>query len=274
MTGHAATVDEQRAAIRRTVGWILVGALCVAALTAIVAIVSGDFDDDDWRVIATSFAFGIYSALGAAGATLRLRASENLRTLGLATMVLCATGFVLLIPALWIDDDHENLWRFWGFATLGAFACSHASLMAGGFRDGDGPAVRYLGIASIALACLDSGIGMLAIAEAFDDVDEGFAQFVGVLIVLMVLTTALTPIVRRLQRAEPGTPAAAARVSQGAAPAAGERTAATPPPAPLAAEVIAAADRIETLNADPGNRAPEIRREVQRLRELARSYSR
>jgi hypothetical protein len=287
MTAQAATADEQRAAIRRTVGWILVGALCVAALTAIVAIVSGDFDDDDWRVIATSFAFGIYSALGAAGATLRLRASENLRTLGLATMLLCATGFVLLMPALWIDEDHEELWRFWGFATLGAFACSHASLMAGGFRDGDGPAVRYLGIASIALASLDSGIGMLAIAEAFDDVDEGFAQLVGVLVVLMVLTTALTPIVRRLQRAEPRVDARAAgvapraseraaapRASEGAIPPpAGERAAA-PPPAPLAAEVIAAADRIEALNADPGNRAPEIRREVQRLRELARTYSR
>jgi hypothetical protein len=37
--------------------------------------------------------------------------------------------------------------------------------------------------------------------------------------------------------------------------------------------VIAAADRLDALNADPGNRAPEIRRELQRLRELARSHS-
>ena len=42
----------------------------------------------------------------------------------------------------------------------------------------------------------------------------------------------------------------------------------------LATEVRAAADRIEALNADPGNRAPDIRRECERLRGLARSYSR
>jgi hypothetical protein len=37
--------------------------------------------------------------------------------------------------------------------------------------------------------------------------------------------------------------------------------------------VLAAADRIDSLNGDPGNRATEIRREVERLRELVRTYS-
>jgi hypothetical protein len=38
--------------------------------------------------------------------------------------------------------------------------------------------------------------------------------------------------------------------------------------------LLAAADRIEALNGDPGNRAPDIRRECERLRELVRSHSR
>jgi hypothetical protein len=71
-----------------------------------------------------------------------------------------------------------------------------------------------------------------------------------------VLTTALAPILRRL-----------------------ERPATTPPrpaeaPRGLAAEVAAAADRIDALNGDPGNRASDIRRECERLRELARSHPR
>jgi len=251
-------------AIRRTLGWILVGALCLAALIAIVAILDGGFDEHDLRMIATSIAFAIYSAVGASGASLRLRASENLRTLGLVTIVCSVAAFLLLLPALWIDEDHETLWRWWGAATLAAFATSHASLMTGAFRDTDSASVRALGWISIVLATFDSSLGVLAIAEAFETIDEGFAQLVAVLVVLMVLTTALTPIVRRMQRSAPTT--AAAVPPAPAAPA--------PPPATLSAEVIAAADRIEALNADPGNRAPEIRREVQRLRELARTYER
>lgn len=313
-------MDAQRAAIRRALSWILVGALCVAALTAIVAVVSGDFDETDARVVATSVAFGIYSATGASGATLRLRQNENLRTLGLATMIFSTAGFLLLLPAIWGDWDNETLWRWWGAATLATFACSHASLMAGAVRPDDGPAVRVLGTASIALASLDSGIGILAIAGAFDEVEvESAAQGLAVLVILMLLTTALTPIVRRIQRPAPGAAgrgggvaagggaapaggvAAGTRAAgggvvagRGAAPAGGvapgTRAAAgtraapgTRPAAPggsgaapsasLAAEVIATADRIEALNADPGNRAPEIRREVQRLRELARTHS-
>ena len=277
----------QRAEIRRPLSWILVGALCISALTAIVAILGGGFDEDDARVIGTSMSFGVYSALAATGASLRLRASENLRTLGLVTVFLSAAGFIFLMPGLWwTDDNHENVWRIWGIATLGALACSHASLTTGAFRDTDSQAVRYLGITSISLSAFESGIGILAIAGAFDDVDlsDGAAQFLSVLVILLLLTTALTPIVRRIQRAAPGEPTPAPPPSPApprspttpapTAPVPTERTPATPPPAPLAAEVIAAADRIEALNADPGNRAPEIRREVQRLRELARTYSR
>jgi hypothetical protein len=36
--------------------------------------------------------------------------------------------------------------------------------------------------------------------------------------------------------------------------------------------VIQIADKIDALNSDPGNRAPEIRVEVNRLRNLAQSF--
>jgi hypothetical protein len=262
-------MDEQRAAIRRTLAWILVGALCIAALTAIAAVLSGDFDDTDARVIGTSLGFAVFSATGATGATLRLRQSENLRTLGLATVVVSALAFLLLLLAMWNEGaDDDALWRWWGAATLATFACSHASLMGGALRPGDSDAVRLLGVSSIALACVDSGIGILAVAEVFEDVEESAGQLLAVLVILMILTTALTPIVRRLQRTAPPPPDAATRAEPASAPSG------PPAPAAFAAEVIATADRIEALNADPGNRAPEIRREVQRLRELARLHSR
>jgi hypothetical protein len=41
--------DQRRAAIGRTLGWTLVAGLTIAAITASFAILSGDFDDTDWR---------------------------------------------------------------------------------------------------------------------------------------------------------------------------------------------------------------------------------
>jgi hypothetical protein len=40
----------------------------------------------------------------------------------------------------------------------------------------------------------------------------------------------------------------------------------------VASQVLEIADRIEVLNGDPGNRAPEIRAELTRLRKLAQSF--
>jgi hypothetical protein len=40
----------------------------------------------------------------------------------------------------------------------------------------------------------------------------------------------------------------------------------------LATAVIRIADRIEVLNSDPGNRAPEIQAEVKRLKKLAQCF--
>jgi FtsH-binding integral membrane protein len=262
-----ATADRQRAAIRRWLGWILVATLCIAALTAIVAILEGELSEDDARVIGASLGFGIFSALAAPGATLRLRASERLRAVGLVTLLLAAASYVLLLAALFTGNDDEDTWRLFGIFGLGSLFASHASLVVGAMRDTDSVAVLAIAIGSIVLSAVDSGIGILAITGAFDDVDdpEGLVRFTAVLVVLMLLTTVLPPIMRRLQAkpavrsAEPSRAGASAEPSQG--------------PGPLAEEVMAAVDRIEALNADPGNNAPMIRRECERLRELARTHS-
>jgi hypothetical protein len=63
------------------------------------------------------------------------------------------------------------------------------------------------------------------------------------------LTTILPPLLRRL-----------------------DTVAATVGPS-LAAEVLAAAERISRLNADPGINAPAIQRECERLRALAQAHA-
>ena len=227
--------------IRRALGWALVLSLCVAALTAIAAVLNGDFDDTDGRIIATSIGFGVFSALGAAGASPRLQEPPPARLLGIATMVLALISFVLLPVALW-DESSDASWERWGCFSLAALATSHASLVIGARRPTDSDGVRLLGVISIGLATFDAFLGILAISGAVEDVDDG-AQLVAVLVILLVLTTALPPILRGIQRR-------------------------AEPPASLTAELLAAADRIEALNGDP-----YVRRECERLRELARSHA-
>jgi hypothetical protein len=227
--------------VRRALGWALVLSLCVAALTAIGALLNGDLDDTDWKVISTSLGFGIYTALGSAGASLRSRESPGLRTLGLVTMALALVAFVLLPFALWVEDGDAS-WERWGAVSLAALAASHASLVLGARRSTDGDGIRFLSAISVALATIDAGIGILAIAGAFDDLDSG-AQAVAVMVILLILTTALPPILRKLHG-----------------------PAAPPAPAPLARELLAAADRIEALHADAATL-----RECERLRGLARA---
>lgn len=259
---------DPRAAIRRALSWALVVALCVASLTAMGAILSGDFDETDGRVILTSLGFAVFSATAASGASLRLRASAGLRALGAATAALSVLSFLLLLLGLWrlVDDD---AWRWFGSAALAALACSHTSLVVGTARETDGVAVQVLARASIALAAVDAFAGILAVTGAVDEVDGSAGQLIAALVILLMLTTALPPVLRRVQRPAPGRGAPLpAEHSLGPPPARS-----TPPPT-LATAVLAAADRIEALNADPGNRAPDIRRECERLRALARSHAR
>jgi hypothetical protein len=242
--------------LRRVLGWALVACLTIAALTASIALLTGSFDDSDWRVIATSLAFAVYSAVAASGASLRMRSTGPRHDLGTATAAMATASFVLFLPALWLELDGDGLWRVVAATAVAAFAGSHACLIMGARRPSDGDAVSSLATASLVLGAFDAVVLVLAIAGAFNRVDAQLAELFGVLVIALLLTTALQPILRRLQR-----PA--------------DRPVAGPsdPAASLAEQVLASADRIEVLNSDPGIRAPEIRREIERLRQAARGFA-
>jgi hypothetical protein len=171
-----------------------------------------------------------------------------MQLLGGTTMICAGLAFVFLLLGLWTSEyGSEGLWRaFGGFAVAG-FGGAHACLMLGALRSGDGEAVRRLTHASVTLGAVDTVAVLLPIAALVDDVNDVVGRLFGMTVVLLVLTTVLPPILRRMQPS-------ASRMDS------------------AASEVIAIADRIELLNGDPGNRAPEIRAELTRLRKLAQSF--
>lgn len=228
-------------------GWALVAALTVAAATAIGALVTGDFDDTEWRVIGTSFGFAFLSATAAAGSSARLR--PRLELLGGATAVASALTFALLAAGLWTDLlDDEGTWRVFGCLLILTVAGSHACLVLMARRPTDSDAVRLLVTVSLATAAIDSLFGILPLSGAADEVSDGFAQLLAVLVVVLLFSTLVPPILRRLQRSQGG-------------------------PQGFAGEVLAIADRIDELGRGPGIRTPEIRRETERLRRLARGQT-
>jgi hypothetical protein len=164
--------EDRITGIRRAVGWALVAGLTVAAVAASVAIVEGSFDEADWKVIGTSLGFSVYCALGAAGASLRLRASESKRLLGGVTILLAGLAYVLLLAWVWPEpDEYETVIRAWGAVSLAALAASHACLVTGARRPSDSDAVRVLATASIVLGVVDATAGILPTVELVEDVD-------------------------------------------------------------------------------------------------------
>jgi MFS family permease len=240
-------VVADRAEIRRFAGRALVAGLSVAAAVAVLAVLTGSFSETDWRVIASSVGFGIASATGSAGASARLRPSGRMRLLGTGTLIASGVAFALLLTGLWIDDDSEGLWRAFGCFAVAGFGGAHACVMLGAVRGTDTEAIRRLTRASVTLGAIDTVAVILPLAAIVDDVSDALGRIFGATVVLLVLTTVLPPILRRMQPAPPDSDS-------------------------VASQVLEIADRIEVLNGDPGNRAPEIRAELTRLRKLAQSF--
>lgn len=237
--------------LRRVAGWALVAGLCVSAAVAIVALLTDAWTDLSWKVVGTSLGFSVFTCTAAAGAALRLRDTGWARALGAGTIGSSAASLVTLVAALWLEDP-DWIWRAWGVAALAALWTSHASLMLRALRSDDSTAVARLTAASVVTLGIDTSIGMLAVVGAFDDVDsEPVERALAVLLVITLLSTALPPILRRLQQREETTPGAAAF---GASRAGG-----------LAGEVAEVAARLEAMDLPPRARA-----EVARLRRLAR----
>jgi hypothetical protein len=230
--------------LRRFVGWSLVLGLSIAALVAIVALLAGDLGDVSLRAMGTSIGFGVFSALGAAGLGL-LGRSAAARAVGQGTAAAATAAFVLLLAACWIVDDDWS-WQGFGVASVLALCGAHASLVLRSARSGDGAWIWALGAVSVVTACIDALAAIVAILGLVDDVGPVTERLLAVSAVVLVLTTALPPVLRRM---------------------APRATSPLTPPAPdLAAAVLAAADRLDAL---PGA-GPEVRREAARLRALAR----
>jgi hypothetical protein len=241
--------------MRRVAIGALIAGLCLAAATAVAALVSGDFDDTHARVIASSLGFGVFSSFGAAGAGLWRDVQGWPRGLGGTTAAAALLAYALLIAALWLSDDEDGVWRAFGVAGLLALWGSHASLVLRARRRDDPPLVTALVWISIVGGAFDMLVADAALVEFAEEVEEGPARVTAAVLVAVILATALPPLIRRFS----GLKDAPSRDAFGRRGEDRELTVAD-----LADELSAVASRL-----DGAGSPADARREAAALRELA-----
>lgn len=241
--------------LRRIVLLALVAGLSVAAVVAIAAILTRSFGRVDLRVVATSLGFSVFSVLGAAGAPTDQTGRRN--ALGLSTMAVATLSYGLLLVGIWVNHG-SFVWRSFGTFAVTTLAVSHACLVLGNVRATDSPLIRRLTAVSVVAASVDSAFGGLAIVGAVRHVDSDYLRLLAVLVIVMLLTTVLPPLLRRLQRSGD-----TVRLSSH------PLVATASAPTPGLTELLAIADHLDELISSAGPAATQIGSYAAQLRRIA-----
>ena len=199
----------ENADLRRLLLVATVTALCGTALIAIVALLAGDFDDTELRILATTGGFGLASLIATRGTALLDQGRE--RTLAHTVILLAALAFVAELWVIWLDTDSEAAWKSYVCVIVAAGAFGQIAGMVARRRATDPPSVGALVWAAGTLAAI---LALMTWYAALTEVDElGYYQLFGVVAVLNVLALLLQPAVRRF--GEPRDGSATARVTAG-----------------------------------------------------------
>lgn len=205
--------------ISRFAGWALVAAIVAAAASALVVLGNESVDGADARVILTSLGFAAASTTGASGVAALLRPSWGMRALGAATIGCSLAAFGLYTFVVWRFNTSwpvpEWAWRGAACSAVVAIALAHASLLLRGRRPTDGVLVGIVTFVSLAAGAVDAGGALLPLAGVVDDFDESWERTLGAVLVVLIATTVLAPLLRRLRTpsvdapVQPAMPAAA-----------------------------------------------------------------
>jgi hypothetical protein len=189
--------------IGRLGGWVVVLGVVGAAAWALTVLLSSRLNETDGRVILTSLAFAAASTTAASGVAATLRSSWGMRALGVATIGCSVAAFGLLTALIWQRalPFEETLLRACGCAVVLAIATAHASLMLRGRRPSDGAVVDVVTFGSLTFGSVDAVGALLPLAEIVDRISESWARILGAVLVLLIATTILAPLLRRLQTA-------------------------------------------------------------------------
>jgi MFS family permease len=187
--------------MRRHAAAVLATGLCGAAAAAIWTLLTGTFDDTAAQVFLSALSGVVCTLSGLAGASV-LAAGEFRRAVGRVTILASTAAFALAVELIWAPQaaSTDGVGRALGVA-LAVMACgAHASLLLSRLRDRDTGVVYTL--TALAIWC---GAAATLLVAALLTFAPGLAwpvptRVIGVLVILGLLATLLTPLARKSSR--------------------------------------------------------------------------
>jgi hypothetical protein len=184
----------ESAELRRLLLVATVTALSGTALIAIIALLAGDFDDTQLRILATTGGFGLVSLIATRGTALLDQRRHE--TLAWAVILTAALAFATELWVIWIDTSGEAAWKSYVCVIAAAGALGQIAGMIARRRPTDPPSISTLtwvaGAGAVVLTLMAWNAGLAEVENA------GYYQLFGVVAVLNVLALLLQPVVRRL----------------------------------------------------------------------------
>lgn len=179
--------------LRKTLLKVFICFLVFTALSAIVAVLLGEFDDFVFKVLASTFTISVASIC--AMICVAFIEKRQRQQWGLAGIVLAAVTALLIIAGLWVEIGGKDYWRVIAVLATAAAALAHTFLLLMPDLDADHRWIQRVSIGSIAI--LASQI-ILAVVAEIDD--EGYYRLLVIVSIIVVLETLMVPILMKLRK--------------------------------------------------------------------------
>jgi hypothetical protein len=180
-------------AVKRGFLYAMIVSIVAAGLFAIVTFLSGGISDTEGRILGTTLLLALSSGISLAASTAWLKS----RPLTGTSIAAAGVAFLVAAPNLWSGASSTAWGKTIGILYIVAVAGAYASLLVAFRREGERSstsAVHWLALAALAW------LTAMAIAFIVSDYsgDNGF-RAVGVAAVLLVASTLVTVLLRRLE---------------------------------------------------------------------------
>ena len=181
----------------RTFLYVVIASLSAAALLGVALVAFGTrISSTQARVLGTAVAVGSASLLGMCSAAWYDRRERLwLPAGGLATSGL---ALLLTIVAIWGDPGGDGYWRALACAVIVAVAWALASLLL--HFHGRADAVDTVVLVTIGLIAVFTAMVVIPLAVAWSGPQTGYVRAAGVVLILAVLGSVVTPILARASR--------------------------------------------------------------------------
>jgi hypothetical protein len=174
---------------------VLIASLSIAAVMAVVIVLTGDLGDTEARILLTTISAAAFSLTGMGASARFYRGSWT--WVGAGGIAASAVAVVLAFVGIWVEPDSEAFFRTFAVAVILATALGYASVLLL-VR----PLHRAVGIALLATLAVLAGVTVMLLTLAVFELDyqDWYFRVLGALGILTVLGTLVTPLLNRVVR--------------------------------------------------------------------------